>query len=1026
MKYRLLLTICLLVGLTATGIAQTNGTLEGTVTDSRTGEPLPGVNIVIQGTQTGTTTGADGTFSLAINEPGETLIFSFIGYNSELVTVSADHLTEGLNVQLVEDVALLDEMIVVGFGTERRDDITGAVSSISTRDIERRTTTNTALALQGMSPGVTIQDQGGQPGEESVVANVRGIGTLNNANPLVLIDGVEQSLGTVEPRNIASVTVLKDAASAAIYGSRAANGVILITTKRGAETGITVNYNNHIGVQNPRFFPEGASTEDWMMLVNEAQVNAGGSPIYSQEYMDNVLAGTNPLEFPFADFEGGIFHRNAIEHDHNLSVSTGSETGRLYAAVNYTDTDGIMQNFHNQRASIRLNTDLFVSDDLTLKSNLLYRNREVSGPGFTAQRIVQGLLHMNRDMIMRYPDGQTGTGDLLFGQWNPYIMANSGETTRSSNDIVGTFGFDYQINDILSIEGDFTANIVSTDERVFRETRSGIMTHPLTGETVAASGWFGTNTLQEGDFLERELSQRLFVNLQETIASHNITAVAGYEEINNRVKQTSAGRANFFNNELRNMSAGDSGNQMTCSSFNDPGEFTGSCFDNEWRLRSFFGRVNYIYDDRYSFQANLRYDGSSRFAEGRRWGLFPSFSAGWRISSEDFMQGLPDWVSNVRFRGSWGQLGNERIGLFQFMNMYNLNLSYQFNEGVVPAAGVTDAGNPGITWETTTSRNVGVDLGFMDDRLEIVGEYFWNLTSDILLQLPSPPSTGVSPPTQNAAEVSNVGWEVAVNYRSTPRIETGFQYSIGISISDAVNTIESLRGEGPFYPDKFTVWEEGYSINALRGFRSPGLYRTQEDLDQYPAKWNPQVGIGDIIYEDLTGDGSLSQSLYPDGDQYVMGNEDPRYEFGINFSAAYRGFDFSMFWQGVLQQEHSLDGALMEGPNWQNFIPAEMARETFHPERNPEGTWPLVTAGNTWNLVEADFWLQDTKYARLKSVQLGYQVPQTYVRELRVFVSGENLLTFTPTELFDPETPRGRSQFFPHRKMVSMGINITF
>lgn len=1023
MKNKLLLIVCLLVGFSTAGMAQL-GTVQGTVTDAVTGEVLPGVNIVIEGTTTGTTTGMDGTYSIQVDGPGIVLVFSFIGYSSQLITVESQHLRDGLDVRLEEDVAMLDDVIVVGFGTQRRADVTGAVSSISSRDIEDRPLTNTALALQGLSPGLTIQYQGGQPGEEDAVTRIRGTGTLNNANPLVLIDGVEQSLGTVEPSAIESITVLKDAASAAIYGSRAANGVILITTKRGTNSGMTVNYNTYVGVQNKSFFPEGAPKEDWMRLENEAQINAGGQPIYSEEYIQNVLAGTNPLQFPFAEWEKGVFNDNALEYNHALSIATGGENGRIYAGINYTNTDGIIQNFNNQRTSIRINSDLYITDDLTVKSNLLYRNRDVTGPGFRPQRIVQGILHINRDAVMSYPDGQKATGDLLFGQWNPFIMANSGETSRLSNDIVGKVGFDFQINEMLSLEGDFTANIIGTDETVFRESRNGMINY-VTGEPVAASGWFGTNTLQEGRFSERELSQRLYLNYEQNFGAHDVSGVAGYEEIYNSTEQVSAARANFFNNELRSLSAGDAGDQRTCQSYNDPGKFTGSCYNTEWRIRSFFGRANYSYDNRYTLQANLRYDGSSRFGEGRRWGIFPSFSAGWRISSEQFMQNA-DLFSNLRLRASWGQLGNERIGLFQFMNMYNLNQPYQFNNNVVPGAAVTDAGNPEITWETTTMTNLGLDMGFMEDRLEIIAEFFWNYTDDILLDLPIPATVGVDPPTQNAAEVSNIGWELQVNYRSTPRTDKGFQYSVGVSLSDVVNKIESLSGEGPFYPDKFRVWAEGYSINSLRGFRSPGLYRSQEDLDTYPARINPNVEIGDIIYEDLNSDGSLSQSLAPDGDQYIMGNEDPRYEFGINFSTSYRGFDFTMFWQGVLQQFHSLDGALMEGPNWQNFIPDIMARETFHPERNPDGTWPLVTAGNTWNLQESDFWLQDTKYIRLKNFQFGYTIPQTLVRDLRVYVSGENMLTFTPTELFDPETPRGRSQFFPHRKLFTVGMNVTF
>ena len=1023
MKNKLLLTTILICVFVSSGFAQ-DVTVEGTVTDAATGEQLPGVNVVIQDTSTGTTTGMDGSYSINVDGPGTAIVFSYVGYEAQTVSITSSHIDQGLDVELQEDVALLDELVVVGFGTQERAQVTGAVSSIQGREIEERPLTNPALALQGVSPGLQIQYGGGQPGEENTIARIRGTGTLNNADPLVLIDGVEQSLSTVEPSAIESISVLKDAASAAIYGSRAANGVILIETKRGVSSGMSINYNSHIGWQNLLGWPESAGKEDWMRLENEAQVNAGGQPTYSEEYIQNVVAGTNPLQYPWADWEEGVFQDNAFDQNHALSISTGSDIGRIYASMNYTDADGVIQNFNNKRASLRLNTDLYLRDDLTLATNLLYRNRNVTGPGFRPQRITQGILHINRNAIMDFPDGQEATGDLLFGTWNPFIMANSGETQRLSNDILGKVGLRYQLTDYLNIEGDFTANLINTDETIFRESRSG-MIHPVTGQTVAASGWFGTNTLQEANYSKEELSQRLYLNYDQDFGIHDVSGLIGYEEIYNSSEVTSAGRANFFNNELRDLSAGDAGDQRTCRSYDDPGEFAGECFNTEWRLRSFFGRVNYSYDDRYSVQANLRYDGSSRFGSGNRWGLFPSFSAGWRISSESFMDEV-DLFSNLRLRASWGQLGNQEIGLYQFMNIYNLNQPYQFNGSVTPGAAVTSAGNPNITWETTTMSNIGLDLGFKDDRIEVIGEYFWNYTEDILLDLPIPATVGVSPPTQNAAEVSNVGWELQVNYNSQPRMDNGFQYSIGVSMSDVVNTIESLSGEGPFFPDKFTVWAEGHSINSLRGLRSPGLYRSEADLNQYPATVNPNVGIGDIIYEDLNGDGQISQSYGENGDQYIMGNEDPRYEFGINFSASFKGFDFTMFWQGVLKQKHTLDGALMEGPNWQNYIPAVMAEETYHPERNSDGTWPIVTAGNTWNLQESDFWIQDTKYLRLKNFQLGYTINQSYLRNLRVFVTGENLLTFTPTDLFDPETPRGRSQFFPHTKKIAMGVNVTF
>ena len=980
--------------------------VSGKVQSQSSSEALPGVNVRVKGTNIGTVTDLNGNFTLDVPNANDTLTFSYIGFVSQEVPLNGRTAVE---VLLEEDVKSLSEVVVVGYGTQERANVTGAVSTVQGEAIAKRPVTNTAVALQGMSPGLTIKNQGGAPGAEDVAVRIRGIGTLNNANPLVLVDGIEQSLGTVEPKNIESITVLKDAASAAIYGSRAANGVILITTKRGTKSGTIVSYDTFVGWQNPSFFPEPTDPATWLMLENEAQVNAGGTPTYSDEYIENVAAGTNPLQFPFANWEEGIFNPNALVQRHSLSLSSGGEAGRVFASLNYTDSDGLLQNFNNKQVTIRINSDLYASKNLTLKTNLMYRNRDFSGPGHTAQRIVQGLLHINRNVVMRYPDG---TYDLVSGQWNPHAMANQGETSRVSDDIVGQAGFEYTITEALSLEGNVTLNSTGTEGFVFMDGLAG-MRHYLTGEPVAVAGWFATSSLTETQMNQKELSQRLYLNYSEDFGRNKVEALVGYEEIYNRSKEISSFRDNFFSNQLRDLNAGNIANQRTGG------------FNEEWRLRSFFSRVNYSFDDRYLFQANVRYDGSSRFGEGKRWGVFPSFSGGWRISEENFMQDI-GMISTLRLRASWGQLGNQRIGLYRFLNTYDLGQGYQFNNVVVPGAAVTRAGNPNITWETSTMTNIGLDMGFLNDRIELVAEYFWKYTDDILLNLPIPSTIGVTPPVQNAAAVSNNGWELGINYRGAPRTEGGFNYSIGVNFSDVVNKIEDLKGAGPFFPDKFTVWTEGESINSLRGLRSPGIYRSEADLDKYPATIHPNVGIGDIIYEDLNGDGVISQAPFPAGDQYIMGNEDPRYEFGFRFNASYRGFDFGMFWQGVLQQQHTLDGALMEGPNWQNFIHEEMARETYHPVRNPNGSWPLVTAGNTWNLQESDFWIQDTKYARLKNFQLGYTFPQDLITSLRVYVSGENMVTFTPTKLFDPETPRGRSQFFPQAKTFSAGLNVVF
>ncbi|SHJ56968.1 TonB-dependent receptor [Pseudozobellia thermophila] len=979
------------------------------------GQPLPGANILEKGTTNGTQTDFDGNFSITVGEDA-ILVFSYIGFSTQEVPVDGQ---TNLTVTMSENAASLEEVVLVGYGTQSRAKVTGAISSVDGEGLTQRPVTSAATALQGQSPGLTIQNNGGAPGVEDVGIRIRGIGTLNNSNPLVLIDGIEQSLSSVEPQNIESISILKDAASAAIYGSRAANGVILVTTKRGAAKGTTLTYDAYVGVQNASFFPEKADTESWLRLENEAQVNAGGTPTYSEEYIQNAVAGTNPYEFPWANWEEGIFNDDALMQQHAFSISSGGERGKIFASLNYNDSDGILQNFNNKRTTMLINADMYANDKLTFKMGLMYRNGNFSGPGHAinsagvaGQQIVQGLLHINRNVVMEYPDG---TYDLVSGYWNPHAMANEGETSMISDDVVAQGGFEYAITEDLSLEGNVTYKLDNESTSQFMNSLAG-MTNYITGEPVAVSGWFATNELTETKKTTRELSQRLYLNYSKSFDVHDVEALVGYEEIHNKFKYVSASRQNFFNNDLRDLDAGGVDNQDI------------SGYNEEWRLRSFFGRLNYSFDNKYLIQGNLRYDGSSRFGDGNRWGLFPSISAGWNITNETFMADLIEdsFVSSIKLRASWGQLGNQNIGLNRFRSTYDLDQSYQFGGNIVSGSAITQAGNPDITWETSTMTNVGFDATFLNNRLSLVAEYFWKYTDDILLDLPISSTIGVDPPVQNAAAVSNNGYEIGINYQGAYKPDGGFNYSVGLNFSDVVNKIEDLNGAGPFFPDNFSIWTEGHSINTLRGLTSPGLYRTEEDLANYPATIHPSVGIGDIIYEDVNGDGQITQSIAPGGDQVIIGNEDPRYEFGINFEASYKGFDFSMFWQGVLKKQHLLDGAIPEGPAFQNFIHKEMAERSYHPERNPDGDWPLVTAGNSWNIVKSDFWLIDSKYARLKNFQLGYTFKQDIFSKLRLYVSGENMLTITAQKLFDPETPRGRSQFFPHTKTMSVGLNVVF
>ena len=978
-------------------------TVKGIVSDE-SGAALPGVGVKVKNTTVGTTTDTEGKYTINVPDENSVLVFSYIGFTTQEVAVNGRSL---VNVKMSGESTALEDVVVVGYGTQKKVNLTGAVTAVSGKEIAERPVSNAALALQGMAPGLSIVNNGGAPGADDLKIRIRGTGTLNNANPLVLVDGIPQSLSDVPPNEIESISVLKDAASASIYGSRAGNGVILVTTKRGVKEGVSVNYDNYFGVQEKIFWPESASPGDYLRLHNEAYENAGLPLPYTDEWIRNAEAGTEPLKYPFTDWLPPVFNNNAFQQNHSLNLSSGGKSGRVSLAINYLDRDGIIHKHNFERYSMRLNTDFYINTKLSVSADIMYRRRNYTGVGRSPQEILQSVLHAKQSVVGVYPNGSY---DLVGSLRNTYAVINeSGFDNRISDDIVGTLGLKYDILKGLSLKGFLTLNNTSSENRLYQ--RKLEMNDYITGEPIPVGEWWSRNFLREVRDKNMEPNYKLYADYTKDFNKHNIKVLVGYDEISNRYRSLGATRDNFYSNDIQEIDGG------------DPKNWTNYGSSSEWRLRSFFGRINYAFSDKYLLEGNIRYDGSSRFSNGKQYGAFPSFSAGWRISEENFLKDSK-LISNFKIRGSWGQLGNQEIPLYRNVGVYSLNQGYNFNGNVVVGAAQTVAANPDISWETTTMTDIGLDLDFFDGKLSLVGDYFWRITSDILFALPIAPSVGIAAPTQNAAKVENKGWELSLNYKGSSK-NNEFLYQVGFNISDVLNKITDLKGTGPYYQDKFNIWQEGYSINTLYGYKTLGLYRSQSDLDKYP-KINPQATLGDIIYEDVNKDGVVN-SL----DRVIIGNSDPRYALGLNLSASFKGFDVSMFWQGVLKAQSNLDGALIEGPDWENYTTADMVKNRYHETRNPNGTMPRVSYGNGWNIYVSDFWLQDTRYLRLKNFQVGYTLPagltkKAKISKLRFYVSGENQLTFTNTKWVDPEFPAGRLQYFPQSKVLTAGLNLSF
>ena len=982
---------------------QSDKKVKGKVTD-QTGVPIPGAAIIVKGTTIGVTSDNDGNFSLSLPSEAKILVFSFVGMLPQEIAIGNK---TTINVEMQDETIGIEEVVAVGYGTQKKVNLTGAVSSIKGDLIAERPVSNSVLALQGVAPGLSVVNRGGAPGASDVTIRIRGTGTLNNSNPLVLVDGVPQSLENIPTSEIESISILKDAASSSIYGSRAGNGVIIVTTKRGINEGLSVSYNNSYGLQNKTFWPKSASPVDYIQLANEAYENSGMAAPYSDEYISNVKAGTNPLKFPFYNYVPEVFNDNALQQNHSLSVSSGGKRGKILVSLDYLNQDAIVKKHNFERYSIRINSDLYINKKLTFSSDLMYRKRKYTGVGRTVAEIFQSILNSKQTVVGQYPNGSY---DLVGGLRNPRAILNeSGFNHKFSDDIVGTVGLKYDIVAGLSVKGSLSVNNTADENRLYQKKLE--MTDYFTGEPIPVGALWAKNYLEESRAQTNEVNYKIYADYDRKFGHSDFKILLGYDEIHNNYRNLGASRDNFYSNAIQEIDAGDASNWKNWGN------------STEWRLRSFFSRLNYSFKDKYLLEANLRLDGSSRFSKGKKYGLFPSISAGWRVEQEEFLKNS-QVISNLKIRGSWGQLGNQEIPLYRNVGVYNLTQGYNFNNNIVSGAAQIVAANPNITWESTTMTDLGFDLGLFKGKVSMVADYFWRKTNDILFALPIAPSIGISAPTQNAASVENNGWEFSVNYNGNNE-GSDFTYTIGFNISDVINKITDLKGTGPYYRDKFNIWQEGQSINTLYGYKTLGLYRTQEDLVKYPKVTN-EVTLGDIIYSDVNKDGVINAN-----DRVIIGNMDPRFSIGINFGANYKGFDFSMLWQGVLKSQVNIDGAIIEGPDWENYTTEDMAKNRYHVTKNPNGTMPRVAYGQAVNGYVSDFWLQNTRYLRLKNFQLGYTLSKSLteklkIQKIRIFISGENQLTFTSAKWVDPEVPAGRLQYFPQSKVMTTGINVTF
>ncbi len=973
--------------------------IRGSVTDNL-GNPIAGASVIEKATTNGTITSENGSFLLNVKDDNAVLVISRVVYQNIEVAIKEN---TNPSIVLTSIDQKMEEVVVVGYGSQRKVDLTGAVSSVSVNDMTKRQVAQTSLALQGLIPGVSVTQRSGQPGADGGTISIRGKTTLGNNNALILVDGIEMGINNIDANMIESISVLKDAASAAIYGSRAANGVILITTKRAKVDKFSVSYDGYVGKQSPIDLPHMVNAIDHMRMTNQAYTNLGKSPLYSEAYISEYIKnmGTDPDKYPDTDWIGQTLTNNGLIQNHYVTLSGGSKRVRTIANIGYLDQNGIIENSNFKRYTVRLNNDLEISTKLRaqIDAHLAMTKRLAPSRG--------DAFHW----MGRIPANQAGR--LSTGQWgegwngdNPIAFTNDGGLQKVDNPSATlNFKLIYKPTDWLTLNGSYSPNYYETHYNSFAKV---VQTYKYDGSPYYRAPQKSSLVDQTDRYMRNLLTAT--ATFEKTFKEHGVKLLVGYQQEDLKNTGLQGYRENFPFPDYPILGAGGEDNQKA------------NGWASDWALQSYFGRLNYDFLDKYLFEANIRYDGSSRFAKGHKWGVFPSFSAGWRISEESFWNSLKDVISDLKIRGSWGQLGNQNIGNnYPFSSDLNLGLKYVFNKQVSSGAGITNMANPSITWETTTVTNIGMDLTFWR-KINVTADYYKKLTDDILLPLNIPLIIGMGAPQQNAGKVENRGWDLGIIYNDNIK---KFNYRVAFNLSDVRNKIIDIKG---INETGLTVNREGQEMYSLFGLEAIG-YIQPEDYDasgkylfatQYGA-----FGPGDIKYKDQNGDGVINSS-----DRVIIGTTIPRYTFGFSFFGEYKNIDLNILLQGIGKAN-----GYLYGQGIQTFVEGGTVQEQHKNNWTPENRnakFPRLAFNETNNMQNSSFWMKNAAYMRLKNIQVGYTLPNSLlsrnaVNQLRLYVSADNLFTLDRFwDGFDVEAPVGNGGFYPQLKTISMGVNVKF
>jgi TonB-linked SusC/RagA family outer membrane protein len=1002
-------------------IEQQTGICKGIVKDA-TGETVIGASVVVKGTTNGTITGIDGDFTLSGVPKGSTLVISFVGYVTQEIKFNG----QALDIVLKEDSKTLDEVVVVGYGVQKKVNLTGSVTAVGPEELTTHANTNLLATVQGQVPGVTIISR---PGSDPAI-NMRGRGNLGTSAPLFVVDGAIADAGffsSLDPNSIESISFLKDAASSAIYGSRAAYGVVLVKTKGGKEGKVKVSYDGTVSLKFATYTPKVLGSEWYARLSNEAALNENpntASLPYTEEAIQKFRDGSDPDMYPNTNWYDLVLDDQAVMTKHSVSISGGNKV-KYYTSLGYMYDDKFTPGSSSNRYNLISNLSSDVNDWLSWRSNINYiqntSDTETGGIAYV------NLLTIPSTYVARQSNGEWGSYEggkpaaLVNMQRNPLRQLEEGgwNKSKSENTLIN-LAVDIKPIKGLVLTGEMIYKAYDYKYRVYEANR------PKIKDFVTGAELNSTNTDSKMTYDWQENSRLTYNGLANYTWSndiHSIGVLGGISYEHYQYQKQKSYRKKFPTNGMTDINGGSSA----------PEDMHTEGGTNEDKLMSYFARVNYSYKDRYLFEANLRADASSRFHKDNRWGIFPSFSAGWRVNQEEFMKDI-HWINNLKIRASWGQLGNiNNVGQYDYFSTYEQGDNYNFEDTVVNGIIEAKPANVGLGWETVTVTNIGVDFDIFNGLLSFTGDYYDKQTKDILMSYPSPAEVGIPSKykvSQNIGKVSNKGIEIAITHNN--RIGD-FSYSIGGNITKNWNKVKDLGVNDPMIEDPW-IKKVGYAIGTFYGYRSDGLL-TQEDIDNgnYITDGNSKPNAGDIKYVDLDGDKKLT-----DKDRDYIGCDVPDITYGINLSMQYKGFDLSVFGQGVsgtkvrFYQEQAW--AFSDYASPREYHLKRWTVENPNPNAAYPRIYPCTSAHSTFNNKFSDFWLFDADYFRIKNITLGYTFQKNVVQSLgvealKLYVAAENPFTIRADhrmEDFDPETASGRGENTRGTTSLSFGVNLTF